>query len=192
MQSATLRNSALWICQSLGWSSATESACYYIWFPNAPGASTLHDRGAKPQVGQWADLQVVLHIGHLKHFRSNQVCQTFQILLSRTFSKLWIKFFIPPAPYGELWEKTRAGKRCFFFPFLDGEGRMMMNRRALTSPHRAPPVLRGLVHLLRPAIFSQQKLQVFKRKKNNSKRPVDALVEKHPWPTYWQLEIKRC
>ena len=40
-----------------------------------------------------------------------------------------------------------------------------MKRRALTSPHRAPPVLRGLVHLLRPAIFSQQKLQVFKRKK---------------------------
>ena len=77
------------------------------------------------------------------------------------------KFFIPPAPYGELWEKTRAGKRCFFFPFSYREGKMMVNRRALTSPHRAPPVLRGLVHLLRPATFSQQKLQVFKRKKKN-------------------------
>ena len=27
---------------------------------------------------------------------------------------------------------------------------------------------------------------------SSSEGPVDAITEKHPWPTYWQLEIKRC
>ena len=118
MQSATLRNSALWICQSLGWSSATESACYYIWFPNAPGASTLHDRGAKPQVGQRADLQVLLHIGHLKHFWSHQVCQTFQILLYRAFSKLWIKIFHPTSSLWGTVRENQGWEKVFFLPFF--------------------------------------------------------------------------
>ena len=162
------RNSALWICQSLGWSTATDSACCQIWFPNAPGASTLHDRGAKPQVGQWADLQVLLHIGHLKHFRSHQVCQTFQILLNSAFSIVMNQYSSShQLLMGNCERKPGLGKGVFFsLVCSDGEGRMMMTRRALTSPHRAPPVLRGSVHLLRPATFSQQKLQVFLRKKN--------------------------
>ena len=160
------RNSALWICQSLGWSTATDSASCQIWFPNAPGASTLHDRGAKPQVGQWVDLQVLLHIGHLKHFRSDQVHQTFQILLNSAFSIVMNQDFSShQLLMGNCERKPGLGKGVFF-PFLDREGRMMMTRRALTSPHRAPPVLRGSVLLLRPATFSQQKLQVFKRKRN--------------------------